>query len=117
MQHFMSPRGLPLVYSIPDNGYPQECPVLTVENYCKWYSLFLVHPDGRVEAVDYDRLEPIAAALDASAYVDHVPNPACLEPLCDANGWILCTESREMAVGRWQIEVAADARIDSAWYA
>ena len=46
---YLSERGHTLVYWSP----PSEVPVLTVENYVKWYGLYLVHPDGRVGVGDH----------------------------------------------------------------
>lgn len=43
MAKLYSRRGLLLVDEVA------EVPVLTVELYCKWYSLFLIKPDGDIE--------------------------------------------------------------------
>lgn len=56
------------------DGLPTKTTVtVTVKNYCKWYELYLVYPDGGVEAVDF----PDCGNYEelGSPYVDHVPNP------------------------------------------
>ncbi len=105
MQTFWSKRGIMLTYHLRDGGLPQDRPVLTVENYCKWYYLHLVHPDGHVTEVGYDEVEQHTAESEGSAYVDHVPNPAGVERLCEARCWVLHEQSHEMMIGRWQLEV------------
>jgi len=47
---YFSDRGIPLVtqHLLTDNdGNPVA--MLTVEDYCKWYKMFIIHPDGTVE--------------------------------------------------------------------
>lgn len=82
-------------------------PTLTVENYCKWYELHLVRPDGRVEEVSFEQLDDLAnkLGLRGSAYVDHVPNPEVVQELADENEWDVDDVSMEVMVGRWQLEV------------
>lgn len=95
-----SPRDLPLVLSQPD---PMG-PLLTVENYCKWYDIYIVFPDGRIEKVPYDLfwLGP------GTGWNDHVPNPkACQAVAKELNAeWDGC--SLEMIVGRYMLQVAKD---------
>jgi hypothetical protein len=87
---YMSERGHPLVY----HGSPGKVPILTVENYLKWYSLYLVNPDGSVEPVDFPE----------DGYCDHVPYPAAVEEMAADRGWVGCYESLEMIVGRYVLE-------------
>lgn len=94
-----SARNLPLVAQTPG-----DVPVLTVENYCKWYTLHLLHPDGRVEPVSYGVLEGFCDGEEQTPYVDHVPNPVLVERLCAAMGWELDEQSHEMMIGRWIME-------------
>jgi hypothetical protein len=90
-----SSRRLPLV-CVDDNV---EVPILTVENYCKWYDLQIVHPDGRVEAV------PFPDDGQGTPYVDHVPNPHAVARYADRCGYHIDLQAFEMIVGRWQLEV------------
>jgi len=46
---YFSNRNLPLIYY----GEPSEKPVITVENYLKWYDLYLVLPTGSVERISF----------------------------------------------------------------
>lgn len=95
-----SRRNLPLVYQ----GPLPTITTLTVENYCKWYELQAVHPDGRVEPVSYGALEGFRDGNEMTPYVDHVPNPVLVERLCNAMGWELDEQSHEMMIGRWVME-------------
>lgn len=97
---FFSDRGLPLVLC----QAPVFMPTLTVENYCKWYRLYLVHPDGRVAPVDFPEW---AEGVDdgQAAYVDHVPNPNAVVAWANRSGYAVDSQSHEMMVGRWEMEV------------
>lgn len=95
-----SHRDIPLVLQ----EAPSPNPLLTVENYCKWYDVFIVFPDGRVEIVDYN----LFWDGPGTGWHDHVPNPkACLGVAAKLNvEWH--GESFEMIVGRYMLEVQED---------
>jgi len=65
-----------------------------VESYIKWYTLFLVHPDGKVEPITY--LE-----LPEPGYADHEPHPVAVRKLAESRGWFLCPEAEELILSRW----------------
>jgi hypothetical protein len=96
MPQYFSRRGFPLAYY----REVRQQPVLTVENYCKWYELYLLVPDPRsphgvrVEIVEFPH----------DNYCDHVPYPAAVRDLADENDWYVCTESMEMMIGRYMLE-------------
>jgi len=101
---YVSPlRSIPLVYTQP----PSDVPVLTVENYVKWYTLFLVHPTGRVEQIPFPEESPVG-----SAYCDHVPNPLACQKLAADNGWVWDENSLDMIWGRWRREAELDPEYD-----
>lgn len=81
---------------------PAEAPVLTVENYLKWYELYLIQPRGNVEELDFGRLEEVAGA--DTPYCDHAPNPKVVIRLADLNGWIVDMNALDMIIGRWECE-------------
>lgn len=86
-----SPRGSHLVWvseRLPD------VPTLTVELADKWYSLFLVGPNGAVERVEFP-----------DDFADHCPNPEAVEQLAERHGWDLSLVAHELIVGRWQVQV------------
>ena len=75
-------------------------PVVTVENYCKWYALQVVMPNGDIAEHDFGQLEPYA-----THYVsDHIPNPIAVVRWAMAMGFEVNTESLEMMIGRWMLE-------------
>ncbi len=77
-------------------------PVVTVENYMKWYGLWLVMPDGYVVEVAfpdegrYDTLGP--------PYLDHAPNPKHVMAWCARMSYRLDERALEMMIGRWARE-------------
>lgn len=97
MPTYVSERGHPLVYA----GEPSDRPVLTVENYCKWYNLYAVDTDGTVIAVETDRTPGFE-----SSWRDHVPHPAACEAFAKTNGWEWDENSLDMIYGRYAREVA-----------
>lgn len=94
----VSRRGLPLLFQ----GTPSEGSVLTAENYCKWYGLYLVHSSGVIEDVGFPADED---APDESAYCDHVPNPRAVVRMAERLGAYLDENTLDMIVGRWFREV------------
>jgi hypothetical protein len=103
-----SKRGHPLVFC----GIPQSIPVLTVENYLKWYGLELVMLDGTVEEVGFGELQALADERGTPAYVDHVPDPTLVQALAERRGWELDAVSYEVMVGRWESEVTNPKKYD-----
>ena len=107
MNALLSPRNIPLVITI------ETRPLITVEYYMKWYSLFCVGRIGDADVIEglvqFDALEEYALSNE-SAFVDHVPNPRVVERYAEA----LCIEIDPMALeliwGRWMIEVVGDGR-------
>ena len=77
-------------------------PVLTVELYCKWYELWVVHPNLDLMTVSFMDLEEHWAGF---AFVDHTPNPGAVRNLAEAKGWYLNELADELITGRWKLEV------------
>jgi hypothetical protein len=103
---WFSPRGFPLVYNEPT---PLHFPVLTVENYEKWYQLYSVSPGGVVNPVEFQEIETCWTCRHEkywgrSAFVGHCPNPYAVEVFAHARGFLVCSQSLEMMIGRWQQE-------------
>jgi len=100
--HPCSPRGIPLVCGgVPDEGCP---PVVTVEDHCKWYELYVVHPGGKVEPVHFGHLEPAARERGISTCADHAPNPSTVWRWAESMGYEVDDESLERMAGRWVLE-------------
>jgi hypothetical protein len=78
-------------------------PLLSVAYYVKWYTFTLTHPDGATHELDFGCLEEYTRAGE-SPYVDHVPNPAVVERMCESRGWELDELSHELLIGRWVLE-------------
>lgn len=112
-----SERGIPLRMS-PGPHSPGS--YITVEDYEKWYNLYLVTVKENTDRVarDINRSEEWTVEvlyldeIGAEFYertgevdvVDHVFNPRFLLFLADRQGWVLQPCVHETAVGRWLLE-------------
>jgi hypothetical protein len=103
----LSPRNHPLVVTVGTR------PLITVEYYMKWYSLFCVGRIGDADVIEglvqFDALEEYALPIE-SAFVDHVPNPRVVERYAEALGVEIDPMAHELIWGRWRIEVVDDGR-------
>jgi hypothetical protein len=90
---WFSDRGIPLVYQGPPPRQGDSL-ILTVENYCKWYSLYAVQEHGEVVAIHSEKIE----------WGDHIPNPESVIKFALVNEYDIDTRSLEMMIGRWHRE-------------
>lgn len=95
---FMSKRNIPLAVSSNFND-PNPHPILTVELSTKWYELYLIQPDGKVEGVFFPTSDKY------TSFVDHVPNPIVVQEYAAAKGYYLDELAFDLIVGRWYNEV------------
>jgi hypothetical protein len=100
---FVSDRGHELFFCSTGCG---DRPVITVEYYIKWYTLFVVHHDGRVTELDYqpDLEDEFISRYGESAYGDHVFNPRFVVFLADRLEMDVDEIALEVIIGRWQQE-------------
>lgn len=94
---YLSWRNLPLLYV----GKPLDKPVLTLENYTKWYRVQLVMPDGSVQDVESGKILEADDKIQVNGWVDHLYHPQLLIQLArDLDAY---TDERaiECAGGRW----------------
>lgn len=103
-QTYLSKRNIPLLYI----GEPVSVPVLTLENYTKWYNIYLVMPDGAVDTVNSDVILDIVSQYQSREYpclwVDHLYHPFLLEKLAEKLNAELDERAQEVAAGRWYFE-------------
>jgi hypothetical protein len=97
---YLSKRGFPLIWSIHESPVDQ---VITAEFYQKWYELYIVHPDGHVEELTYEKLEAYTPPGE-STYRDHTPNPKAVHNFAEANNWSIDLIFWEVLRGRWKDE-------------
>jgi len=95
-----SARNKPLVWR---GGHPAVGGVLTMECYCKWYEMFIVHTD-KILSVGFDVLADSRFCKHELPFCDHVPNPRAVHRYAAANGYQLDNEAFEMIIGRWELE-------------
>lgn len=91
-------RGLPLIYV-----EKHDVPIVTMENYCKWYGIQVVHPDGKVENVDVDLLDKLCGSDVLMG--DHNYHPILLRRVAKHYGGHVDGISLEAAGGRWKAEI------------
>ena len=110
---YYSDRDLPLVATHSTSIHPCK-PILTVENYSKWYSFYLIMPDGSVIKCPrpYDLAGEFTAKTRESAYRDHSFNPNFYNYLAHHRGYNACDQTEEMIVGRWVTESSIYNTID-----
>lgn len=96
-----SPRNHPLVLPGID-GFPVKT-TITVELYEKWYGLYLVHTDGRVEEIPFPE-DTECCPSGVSAYRDHVPNPRVVAKFAQLHDYHVDWLAIELMVGRWEVE-------------
>jgi hypothetical protein len=119
---YMSNRNIPLVYT----GRHSSIPVLTVENYLKWYDLYVVMPDETVHAlgrnnwltVEYeDAEERFNGDNFGGIHSAHLFNPYFVQFLAEFLGFHLDEQSLEIIIGRWEREYIEQYRLpDPAGY-
>lgn len=94
---YVSTRGFPLIWSTHE---PPIDSAITAEFYQKWYELYIVHANGKVEQLPYGELEEYTPAGE-STYRDHVPNPKAVHSYAEARNWSIDLIFWEVLQGRW----------------
>jgi hypothetical protein len=110
LRTYVSPRGHALLYT----GDPVATPVLTAENYTKWYELYVVQPDGSVAEVDIVSVEDASANDPAALWIDHLYHPRLLHRLAQYLQAELDERLLEVAIGRWLLEGPDDGKTATA---
>ncbi len=91
---YLSDRNKALVF----NNVTETLGTITVENYPKWYDLFIVQPDGSVTKVEPGPIE----------WRGHVPTPASVMAYADKMNLYVDMRSMEMIIGRFILEVCGN---------
>ena len=107
--HFQSERGFPLIHwrCRGQHRYTHlDSPIITVENYCKWYTLYGVTWDDKVFPITYDYLEEVMPVPKPGfsgdfPWHDHLPNPKAVELFADKKGWLVDDTSLDLIEYRW----------------
>lgn len=98
----MSHRGHDLAWSTRDDF---DQPIVTVELWVKWYGIWIVFPGEKMRALESPFPQWRGLIRKGSPYVDHVPNPRCVEAFADLNGYTIDDLAAELMIGRWELEV------------
>jgi hypothetical protein len=99
-----SDRDIPLVYT----GPLLDCPIITVENYCKWYSPYVIMPDGVIRKITSEEISQATDDFSNAWHIDHCFHPRLLSKLAEMLKGEVCEQSLEMAAGRWVMEQMKD---------
>lgn len=87
--YYSTKGNVPLVY----RHTKADKPVITIENTCKWYRLYVVHPDRKVEILE-----------GFDGWIDHIPLPDDLMEFAEENDMYVDATSLEMIAGRAVME-------------
>lgn len=88
-----------------ERGFPLLCqqaigvPVVTLENYEKWYHIYVIQPNGIVEIVDPGLVVELASK--ETLLIDHEFHPKLLLLIAQKIGGSVHPVSLEVAAGRW----------------
>ena len=101
-----SDRKIPLVYTGPP---PETGGIVSVENYSKWYRIYVVLPSGKVEDLQNDPRESkiaqkVEREAEHSCIYDHTFHPGYVAELAERLGYTLDPQSEEIILGRWVTE-------------
>jgi hypothetical protein len=99
-----SDRDIPLVYT----GPLLDCPIITVENYCKWYSPYVIMSDGVIRKITSEEICQATDEYSNAWHIDHCFHPKLLLKLAEMLNGEACEQSIEMAAGRWVMEQMDD---------
>lgn len=108
----IGPRGVPFI--LTGNPFQWKKPVLTVEAWSKWYSLFKIESLGseqyEVTAVHYHEIDEYHAKKGRKivSYRDHVPNPTAVTIYAEDMDWLLDELASDLIAGRWYNEADGD---------
>lgn len=97
---FTSKRGKPLLCQ---TTYPEKS-IITLENYSKWYSIYLIEPDGSVTEIDHKIINEISDSVGRVLSISHNYHPLLLEKLGEKLDCYVDEISIEVATGRWYLE-------------
>jgi hypothetical protein len=86
----VSARGIQLVVSTA------ERPLLTVELYTKWYTLWLINENDHAEAVIFPEAEGYE-----THHIDHVPSPEVVLRYAESKNLTIDELAWELILGRW----------------
>jgi hypothetical protein len=113
-KNYYSDRGMQLLYV----GQTCGVPILTLENYMKWYNMFLVNPDGSVELVSINVIQEAMERDPLAIQSDHSYHPRLLFRIAELLKAEVDERAIEVAAGRWMIEhVGHREFLDPEWLA
>lgn len=101
---YFSERNFPLLYV----GEPLDVPVITLENYTKWYEIYMVTSNGQVKKVPISIVQEVMEKYTDALWHDHHIHPRLLYRIAALIGGCVDERAIEVAAGRWMIERIED---------
>ena len=81
-----------------------ECPVITMENYCKWYNVYVIYSSGEIGTVDYNVLDEIEKQSGKVLTDNHLWHPWLLEEYAESIDGTVDPVTLDVVTGRWILE-------------
>jgi hypothetical protein len=104
-KYYYSERDIPLVF-YKEKGFRLSQPVLTVENYSKWYKLHLIKNEKVIEYYPDEKiLKYLENRFETYFISNHCFNPIIVQKIAEIEKFHLCEQSLEMIIGRWELEI------------
>lgn len=94
-----SKRGIPLICQDVRNE-----PTITVENYCKWYDIYVIYPDGSIVTASWTKMREIEESSGRTLIGDHIFHPLLLSEYANIIDGSVDEVSEEVVTGRWIFE-------------
>lgn len=101
---YFGERGFPLMWR---QAPIKDKAILTVEQYDKWYNLYLIYPDKQILAVESNTVIWMQAMeeFEGVSVLNHCFNPEFIDLLIKKANVEMDPLAYELIVGRWTIEV------------
>lgn len=101
-KHHLSDRLIPLLYTKHVGGNIN--PIISLENYGKWYSIFIIRQNDFVEKIPMETIQDILDKYTKPLWIDHCFHPLLLLIIAYVLDAVVDDISLETAYGRWLAE-------------
>ncbi len=88
-----------------------DVPLVTVENYEKWYNIFIIQPSGEVEKVTTSLIDDLNRKSNIQLWIDHEYHPKLLQLIAEHVGGEVPSTTLEIVAGRWVLSRESDPDI------
>ncbi len=85
-------------------GDLSDKPIITLENYTKWYNIYVIKTDGTVDKVQPEIIEEAHKLNKYYGIIDHLYHPNILNKVAELLDAEVDERASEVAAGRWHYE-------------